>query len=59
VLLRATVFSVQLARVVAAGGRVDAATGRINGNLNVSRAVGDLRDKQQTRLGAHQQLVRY
>lgn len=46
----------ELERITAAGGWVSAA-GRVNGNLNLSRAIGDLRYKANARLPPHAQII--
>ena len=42
-------------RIIQAGGFVSS-VGRINGNLNVSRSLGDLKYKQVEQVGAHEQV---
>ena len=46
----------ELARISRAGGWVTA-QGRINGNLNLSRALGDLKYKGDKKLGRHEQII--
>jgi serine/threonine protein phosphatase PrpC len=45
----------ELARIVKAGGRVDG--GRVKGDLNLSRALGDLQYKQTTALPPEEQMI--
>ena len=44
------------ARITAAGGHVTP-TGRVNGNLNLSRSLGDLKYKKDTTLLPQQQVI--
>ncbi len=46
----------ELARIVAAGGFVNA-FGRVNGNLNLSRSIGDLKYKQVPYLSPAEQMI--
>ena len=46
----------ELNRIEKAGGWVTA-QGRINGNLNLSRALGDLKYKGDSSLGRHEQII--
>jgi serine/threonine protein phosphatase PrpC len=54
---------IEKSRIEAAGGYVEAITGgprshyRVNGNLNLSRALGDLEYKKRTDLGPDQQII--
>lgn len=48
--------SVELDRIVAAGGFVNH-VGRVNGNLNLSRAIGDLKYKQSHHLSRPEQII--
>ncbi|CAE7650338.1 unnamed protein product, partial [Symbiodinium microadriaticum] len=48
--------SVELNRIVAAGGFVNH-VGRVNGNLNLSRAIGDLKYKQSHHLTRPEQII--
>ena len=49
-------LATELARIDKAGGWVTA-QGRINGNLNLSRALGDLKYKGDRALGRHEQMI--
>jgi len=42
-------------RIEKAGGYIS--DGRINGNLNLSRAIGDLEYKKDEKIGVHEQLI--
>lgn len=46
---------IELDRIKKAGGQVS--FGRVNGNLNLSRALGDLQYKQNTKLTPEQQMI--
>lgn len=46
----------EMERIVKAGGKVTA-DGRVNGGLNLSRALGDHAYKQNTTLPAHEQMI--
>jgi serine/threonine protein phosphatase PrpC len=50
-----TLFVGEKARIVAAGGFVD--FGRVNGNLALSRAIGDFEFKKSADLSPEQQIV--
>ena len=45
----------ECSRIISAGGFVSL-VGRINGNLNVSRSLGDLKYKQVEQVGPHEQV---
>lgn len=45
----------ELDRITAAGGTVE--NGRVNGNLNLTRTIGDLMYKRQTELGPEKQVI--
>lgn len=51
----ANLFLGEKARIVAAGGFVD--FGRVNGNLALSRAIGDFEFKKSAELSPEQQIV--
>lgn len=46
----------ELNRIKAAGGFVNS-FGRVNGNLNLSRSIGDLKYKQTTHLPPEEQMI--
>lgn len=46
---------IEKARITKAGGSVD--DGRINGNLNLSRAIGDLQYKTNKNLSVEEQII--
>lgn len=54
-MLSLTQFTGEKARICAAGGFVD--FGRVNGNLALSRAIGDFEFKKSAELSPEQQIV--
>jgi len=48
--------STEMSRIRTAGGFVNA-FGRVNGNLNLSRSIGDLKYKQNPELSPAQQMI--
>ena len=46
---------IEKSRIQKAGGYIS--DGRINGNLNLSRAIGDLEYKKDDKIGVHEQLI--
>lgn len=47
---------IELNRIIKAGGKVSS-DGRVNGGLNLSRAIGDLGYKQNKELGPKEQMI--